>query len=219
MLDLRLLGDRMFRGANTTNILATAALMGMLFTLPLFLQQYRGLSAFESGLTSFPQALGLVAIMPIAGALYKRGGPRRLILVGLTGATVTAALFVLVDAETDLWLIRGLLFARGLTLGLALLPLQTTTFATISFAETGRASALFNTARQFAASLGVAILATVLVVQHSLAPGDPLRGFHDAFVAGTVLSVLAVVAGLLIRDEDALYSVAARRTLRAPGEA
>jgi EmrB/QacA subfamily drug resistance transporter len=220
MLDLRLLGDRMFRGANFTNILATAALMGMLFTLPLFLQQFRGLSALESGLTSFPQALGLVAIMPVAGALYKKTGPRRLILVGLSGAAVTAALFVLVDGRTDLWLIRGLLFVRGLTLGLALLPLQTTTFATISFAETGRASALFNTARQVAASLGVAILATVLVAQQRLATGDELRGFHDAFVAGTVLSVLAVVAGLLIRDEDALYSVASRRTLsRAPGEA
>ncbi len=220
MLDLRLLGDPMFRGANFTNVLATAALMGMLFTLPLFLQQFRGLSALESGLTSFPQALGLVAIMPVAGMLYRKTGPRRLILVGLSGAAVTAALFVLVDQHTDLWLIRGLLFVRGLTLGLALLPLQTTTFATISFAETGRASALFNTARQVAASLGVAILATVLVAQHQVSVAGELRGFHDAFIAGTVLSVLAVVAGLLIRDEDALYSVAGRRTLsRAPGEA
>jgi uncharacterized membrane protein len=79
---------------------------------------------------------------------------------------------------------------------------------------------LFNTARQVAASLGVAILATVLVAQHQLAPAGELGGFHDAFVAGTVLSVLAVVAGLLIRDQDALYSMAGRRTLsRAPGEA
>jgi EmrB/QacA subfamily drug resistance transporter len=220
LLELRLLGDRMFRGANATNVLATAALMGMLFTLPLFLQQFRGLSALESGLTSFPQALGLVAVMPLAGALYKRSGPRRLILVGLSGAALTAALFLLVDQDTDLWTIRGLLFVRGLALGLAMLPLQTTTFAAISFADTGRASALFNTGRQVAASLGVAILATVLVVQHTLAPTDQLRGFHDAFIAGTVLSVLAVVASLLIRDADALYSVAARRTLsRAPGEA
>jgi sugar phosphate permease len=161
-----------------------------------------------------------VAILPVAGTLYKKTGPRRLILVGLSGAALTAALFVLVDGQTDLWLIRALLFVRGLTLGLALLPLQTTTFATISFAQTGRASALFNTARQVAASLGVAILATVLVAQHQLAAANELRGFQEAFVAGTVLSVLAVVAGLLIRDEDALYSVAGRRTLsRAPGEA
>jgi EmrB/QacA subfamily drug resistance transporter len=222
MLDLRLLGDRMFRGANVTNVLATAALMGMLFTLPLFLQQFRGLSAFESGLTSFPQALGLVAIMPVAGKLYQRTGPRRLILTGLSGAAITAALFVLVDQDTELWLIRGLLFARGLALGLALLPLQTTTFATITSADTGRASALFNTARQFAASLGVAILATLLITHDPVSAGVQLRGFHDAFVAGTVLSVLSVAAGLLIRDKDAVFSVAGQRSLsRAPqpGEA
>lgn len=217
MLDLRLLGDRMFRHANLTNVLATAGLIGMLFTLPLFLQQFRGLSAWESGLTSFPQALGLVTILPLAGYLYSRIGPRKLVVVGLSGATITAALFMLVDGATDLWLIRALLYARGLTLGLALLPLQTTTFATISSSDTGRASALFNTARQVASSLGVAILATVLVAGHHAYPTDQLLGFHNTFAAGTLLSILSVAAGLLIRDEDTLYSPARRRTLsRAP---
>jgi MFS family permease len=213
MLDLRLLRDPMFRSANLTNFLATAGLMGMLFLLPLFLQQLRGLSALESGLTSFPQAFGLVCVMPLAGHLYGRFGPRRLILAGLSGATVTAALFLLVDLETDLWLIRGLLFVRGLMLGLALLPLQTTVFATISSRDTGRASAFFNTTRQVAASLGVALLATVLVASSPSHTADLLPGFHAAFAVATVVGVLSVLAGLLVRDEDALYSEARDRTL------
>jgi EmrB/QacA subfamily drug resistance transporter len=220
MLDLRLFRDRMFRGANVTNVLATAGLMGMLFVVPLFLQQLRGLSALESGLTSFPQALGLISIMPLAGWLYGRVGPRRLIVVGLTGATLTAALFVLVDLDTDLWWIRAVLYLRGLAFGLALLPLQTTTFATIRSADTGRASALFSSARQVASSLGVALLASVLVAgaHGALAHGAPalaadgatdaaraaLLGFQYAFAAAALVGLVATAAALAIHDEDAL---------------
>jgi EmrB/QacA subfamily drug resistance transporter len=210
MLDLTLLRDRMFRGANLTNFLATSGLIGMLFVTQLFLQQARGLSALQAGLTSFPQALGLVTVLPLAGRLYPRVGPRRLILLGLALATATALLFVWVDLDTDLWVIRSAMYARGLAFGLALLPLQTATFATISSRDTGRASALFNSVRQVAASFGVAILATVLVARAA----ETLVGFHAAFAVGTVLGGLSVVAALLIRDQDALFSRADERTLK-----
>jgi EmrB/QacA subfamily drug resistance transporter len=217
MLDLRLFSNRMFRNANLTNVPAMAGLIGMLFLIPLFLQQLRGLSALESGLTSFPQALGLVSIMPLAGRLYSRVGPRRLIVLGLAGATVTAAVFLLLDLETDLWVIRGVLYVRGLSLGLALLPLQTTTFSTISSRDTGRASALFSSVRQVASSVGVAVLATVLVGRTRVHAGElagaaatvkagaplaGLLGFRDAFAVAAVLGAFSVAAGLLIRDDD-----------------
>jgi EmrB/QacA subfamily drug resistance transporter len=210
MLDLRLLSDRMFRSANLTNFLATSGLIGMLFVTQLFLQQARGLSALQSGLTSFPQALGLVTVLPLAGRLYPRVGPRRLILLGLTLATATALIFVWIDLETDLWLIRLAMYARGLAFGMALLPLQTATFATISSRDTGRASALFNSVRQVAASFGVAVLATVLVA----IAAESLGGFHAAFAVGTLLGGLSVAAALLIRDQDALFSRADERTLK-----
>src|SRR5205823_13401738 len=60
MLQLRLLGDRMFRNATMVMLLMIGTMMGVLFLLPLYLQQLRGLSALESGLTTFPQALGMV---------------------------------------------------------------------------------------------------------------------------------------------------------------
>ncbi|HEU5317071.1 MAG TPA: DHA2 family efflux MFS transporter permease subunit, partial [Chloroflexota bacterium] len=103
MLDLRLFRNGLFRGVTATTVLTTAGLTGMLFLLQLYLQQARGLSAQEAGLTSFPQALGLVSAIPAAGLLYRRVGARRLVLAGVTGATATAALFLLVDLSTGLW--------------------------------------------------------------------------------------------------------------------
>ena len=48
----------------------------MLFYIPLFFQQAQGLGAFETGLLLLPQALVMAVIMPLAGQLYDRIGPR-----------------------------------------------------------------------------------------------------------------------------------------------
>ena len=87
-----------------------------------------------------------------------------------------------------------MLFARGLGFGLALLPLQTATFANVSLSATGRASALFNTARQVAASLGVAALASVL------ASASSVTDFHTAFAASAILGFAATGAALRLPD-------------------
>src|SRR5262249_58569734 len=78
----------------------------------------------------------------------------------LAGLTATSALFLLVRLDTDLWWIRGIMFLRGVSLSFATVASQAATFATIRSEETGRASSLFNTNRQVAGSVGVAVLAT-----------------------------------------------------------
>jgi EmrB/QacA subfamily drug resistance transporter len=194
MLDLHLLEERVFATTNITHVLTVAGLVGTLFLIPLYLQGLRGLSAWESGLTSFPQAVGLVCAMPIAGFLYPRVGARPLAFSGLLVTAATALLLVATNLDTDLWAIRLVLFSRGLGFGVALLPLQTATFANVPLSTTGRASALFNTARQVSASLGVAALASVL------ASATTLTDFHFAFGASAILGLAAAGAALRVPD-------------------
>jgi EmrB/QacA subfamily drug resistance transporter len=192
MLDLRLLDDAFFSTVNVTHVLATAGLVGVLFLVPLYLQQLRGLSALASGLTSVPQALGLLCMIPCASVLFGRCGARPLVAIGMAGTTLTAALLVLMNLTTDLWWVRLILFARGLSFGLVLLPLQTAAFARVGSAATGHASALFNTGRHVAASLGVAALASALAL------GGGIVGFQAAFAAGAVLGLLGTVSAVRI---------------------
>jgi EmrB/QacA subfamily drug resistance transporter len=205
ILHLRLFGDRMFRFANLTMFMVYAMLLGVLFLLPLFLQELLGLSALESGLTTFPQALGMLLMVPVTGRLYPRVGPRRMLVIALVGITITSALFLLVDLETNLWWIRAIMFLRGVSMSFAIVAAQAAAFASIRSEETGRASALFNTNRQVAASIGVAVLATVLNDHSSVA------AFHYAFAASIVFGLLGIAFALLIRDQDAAAS------LRFPG--
>jgi EmrB/QacA subfamily drug resistance transporter len=205
ILRLRLLGDRMFRFANLTMFMVYAMLLGVLFLLPLFLQELLHLSALESGLTTFPQALGMLLMVPVTGRLYPRVGPRRMLVIALVGITITSALFLLVNLETSLWWIRAIMFLRGISMSFAIVAAQAAAFASIRSKETGRASALFNTNRQVAASIGVAALATVLGDHSSVA------AFHHAFAASIVFGLLGIFFAMLIHDEDAAASMRASR--------
>jgi hypothetical protein len=143
--------------------------------------------------------------------LYVTVGPRRLISTGLLGTAAIMALCTQIEFATDLWLVRLLMFGAGCAMAAVFLPLNAATFARISSADTGRASAIFNTQRRVAAASGVAILATTLtVVDPSLARlssvgagADRLTAFHVVFLIDAVIAVAGAVVALAIRDADA----------------
>lgn len=208
MLDLRLLGDRMFRTTNLVSLCSQGSFVGLIFLMPLYLQNLRGQSALASGLTTFPQALGVMASSQISGRLYPYVGPRRLIAGGLGAAGLTVALFMMLDAATDLWWIRLLMFLRGASVGFSFVPLQAASYARIPPAASGRASSIFAAQRQVSISIGVAVLATIVAsfvpLVGPIADIDrALTGFHVAFAATAGLSLLAAIVALTIHDHDA----------------
>lgn len=223
MVDIRLFRNKLFRAANAVQFTGFGGFAGALFLLPLLLQAEMGLSPLESGLTTFPQAIGVAMMAQPAQRLYRRFGPRRLMMAGLTGATLTTVAFLLVDLETSQWWIRLIMFLRGCSFAPMMVSLQAATYATIRREDTGRATAIFNAGQQVASSLGVAILATALsnrFLHYGAALGDPttrhaaLLAFHDAFIPAAALSALGiVVAAVLVDDKEAAGTM---RPARAP---
>jgi sugar phosphate permease len=136
-----------------------------------------------------------------------------MLAIGLAGLCLTSALFLLVGLDTSLWFIRGIMFLRGVAMSFALVASQTATFSSIKSEETGRASALFNTNRQVAASVGVAVLTTVLTEATAALGGSgasaqvQVLAFHDAFAASILFGVLGILFALRIHDEDAAASL------------
>jgi len=213
MVDINLLRNKLFRAANAVQFTGFGGFAGALFLLPLMLQAEMGLSPLESGLATFPQAIGVAAMAQPAQRLYRRIGPRRLMMAGLTGVMLTTLAFLLVDIETSQWWIRLIMFLRGCSFAPMMVSLQAATYATISPQDTGRATAIFNAGQQVASSLGVAILATALsnrFMHYGAALGDPatrhgaLLAFHDAFIPAVALTALGiVVAAMLVNDKEA----------------
>jgi EmrB/QacA subfamily drug resistance transporter len=217
MLALRLLRERMFRVANVVTMLAFSSFVGLLFLMPLFFQELLGMSAIESGLAVLPQAVGTLITSQLCGRWYHTVGPRRLLFGGLLTVSFVSFGFLAVDLDSSFWVIRGLMFARGLGLGFVFTPIQAAGYANIAPADTGRASSIFASLRQISASLGVAVLATVLVESRGrFAEGArsetaqraaSLDAFHFSFVVGSMLVLFAASAALLIRDRDVAHTM------------
>jgi EmrB/QacA subfamily drug resistance transporter len=219
MLDLRLYRDRLFRATNVVVFMASGSLLGLVFLLPLFLQQLRGLTALETGLTTFPQAIGMMVLAGFVGRIYPHVGPRRLMIFGMSSTALVTACFVFVDLDTNLWWIRGLMFARGMSMAFAFIPMQAASFATIAPSDTGRASSLFSTQRQVGAAFGVALLATILasrtntLVAEALPNGEAavvdaqVSAYHQAMFASALLAAVGIIAALFVRDSDAAPSM------------
>jgi EmrB/QacA subfamily drug resistance transporter len=217
MIDLRLLGDRLFRTTNLISFFASAGFLGLLFVGPLFLQEARGVSALTSGLTTFPEALGVLLSTQIVARLYPVVGPRRLMAAGLTGVALAMALLCLMGIDTSLWLMRTLMFLIGAGMAYCFLPVQAAAFATISPVATGRASAIYNAQRQLGAALGVAVLSSVLSFIGPTQQGangstlPNLAAYHAAFLAASALALIAACIALTVHDSDAAATMQSRR--------
>ena len=206
MLALRLFRYRLFRATNIVMAFGMASFIGLTFVLPLYLQGLRGLDPLDSGLTTFPQAIGILISSQIAGRIYGRVGPApadhrrharrrrrrwpRSCCVGL---------------DTDLWWIRGgdLRYAAWRWAS-GSCPSQAASYAEIPPADNGRASAIFSTQRQMSVSIGIALMATVLTSFTTLtaAPTDPeqaLTGYHWTFAVATGLALIAALLACPVR--------------------
>jgi MFS family permease len=209
LIDLRLYRDRLFAVGNLVLFLLNGAFFGIVFLLPQLLQAERGLTPLASGLATFPTALGIMLAAPLVGRLYPRVGPRRLVMAGAALAVVAALALRLIDLETDLWQIRLQMLPLGIAFGFVFIPIQAASFANISPALTGRATAAYNAVRQLATACGTALLATVLsdrLAQHGAVFGAPatrigaVAAFHDTFAVAGLLALLSFGAAALISD-------------------
>jgi EmrB/QacA subfamily drug resistance transporter len=217
MVDLRLLSGRLFRSTNIVMFLAAAAFLGMLYLVPLYFQDARGMTALQSGLSTFPEAFGVMIGAQFASRLiYPRTGPRRHITGGLLGLAVCMLALTQVGVATNLWPIRGLMFLLGFMMAQVMVPNQAASFAMITPESMGRASTFFNTMRQLGSATGVAILSTVLIGVGSTqasggsAPPD-ITAYHLAFFTAALFALVAAGFSLTIHDSDAAETIVRRR--------
>ena len=221
MVDLHLLRERLFRSTNCVMFLAAAAFLGMLYLIPLYFQDARGLSALQSGLSTFPEAIGVMIGAQFASRLiYPRVGPRRHITGGLVGLAVCLLLLTQISLTTNLWLIRALMFVLGWMMAQVMVPNQAASFAQITPESMGRASTFFNTMRQVGSATGVAVLSTVLIGVGSAhgtgATASPdITAYHFAFLTAAVFALAAAAFSLTIHDADAAETIV-RRARRRP---
>ena len=171
-VDEPLLDVRVFRYWAFTNslLLITVLSVGLftvLFYIPLFFQQAQGMGAFETGLLLLPQALIMGVLMPIAGFLYDKIGPRWPATIGLLIVAVGTYLLCTTTVDSSNESLMWLLTFRAAGMGLCMMPIMTGGIAVIPPSLVSHAGAFNNVVQRTTAALGLAVLTAMVTSQQA----------------------------------------------------
>jgi DHA2 family multidrug resistance protein len=137
-------------------------LYGATVLIPIYLQQLLGYSALDAGWAMLPRGLGSFIAMPFVGILLSKIEPRKLLFVGLSVAAYSLWWLSKVNLNAGYWDVFWPQFVQGMSMGFVFVPLTTVTHATISKEQMGNATSLFNLMRNIGASIGIAMVTTML---------------------------------------------------------
>ena len=179
----------LFRSAGFTwgTILATLvsfAMFGIMFAMPQYFQEVRGADAFGSGLRMLPMIGGMLAGM-VGGTRLQSprrnsaglpgeplAGARSMVAIGFTVMAAGLALGAFTNVTSGTGFAAAWFALTGLGLGVAMPSAMNAALGALSADRSGAGSALITAMRQVGATIGVAVLGTVLnnVYQARLAP-------------------------------------------------
>jgi EmrB/QacA subfamily drug resistance transporter len=162
LLELRVFKSRDFDLAIICQWTGQAALFGAIFLMPLFLQEVRGYSPFDTGLTLLPQALAAGLFMPIGGRLFDKIGARPLVVIGLGLVAISTYILSHISVTTTSAELIFPLALRGAGMGLMMMPLNTHLLNAAPRELISRVTSLTNALQQVVSSLAIAGLATIL---------------------------------------------------------
>ncbi|HEX2994199.1 MAG TPA: DHA2 family efflux MFS transporter permease subunit [Anaerolineales bacterium] len=162
MTSLRLFANPIFLNAALVGYVATIAMFGAEFLMPVYLQAFRGRTALETGFILLAIAIPSGIATPLAGRLYDKIGPRMNLIVGFTILCVNTWQLSLIGATTPISYIIFLLALRGLAFGLTLQTSFVAALSSIPLDNLPRGSSLVNSTRFVVQAVAVAAMATIV---------------------------------------------------------
>jgi hypothetical protein len=204
LLDLALFGIPSFRNGNLTAAVVSLGEFGLLFALPLWFQNVRGYTAFETGLALLPLAVGSFLASGFGGQLAQRRGAPLVVRLGIVLEVLgVAGIGVVLRPDAAWWVTVPFLFVYGMGVGLATAQLTGVALVDVPVEQSGQGSGTQSTSRQIGSALGIAVLGTVLFVSlggllgHRLDAATSLpAGPRDRVVSAVVSSAGAAITGL-----------------------
>ena len=207
-LELRVFKSKIFTIAAVLAGVTNMAMIGAEMVLPLYIQNIRGESAFHSGLMLLPGALVMGLMMPITGAIFDKRGARKLAITGMFILTSATLPFAFLTSKTPVIVIVVLYAIRMFGISMVMMPVTTSGMNALPAHLISHGTAVNNTFRQVASSIGTAILISVLtnVTKNNLptksileatplaykdqAINATLSGYHAAFLVAVIFGFI-----------------------------
>jgi MFS family permease len=165
LLDRSLLKIEALRGGLSSLCAQQLILMGTFFVLPVYLQVVLGFDAFETGKRLFPMSLSMLAAALTGPKLAARFAPRAVVQVGLAAMAIAALVLVgTIDVTLNGTAFAVSLIFFGIGAGLLISQLGNVIMSSAPPEQTNEAGGLQGTAQNLGASLGTALIGSVLLL-------------------------------------------------------
>ena len=177
LLDLGLFHIASFRNGSIAAGIISMGEFGLLFAIPLWLQNVEGLNAISSGLVILWLAGGAFLASGIAGGLGSKVTGVQLVRAGVV-LELIGVLGIAVFANTGQgWgPIAPFLLLYGIGVGFATAQLTGVIMAGVPLEKIGQASGSQSTVRQIGSALGIAVLGTILFTSTQASAEERIRG-------------------------------------------
>lgn len=205
MLEFRVFKNFIFTLSVILPMIAFMGLIGAETLIPLYMQNMRDFTAMEAGIAILPGALVNGMMSPITGLIFDRFGARWLSVIGFTIITVTTFAFSNLSVETSMFMVMLLYAIRMFGISMVMMPATTAGLNQLPKELIPHGTAMTNTMRQVAASIGTAIVITVMTTTGAAAEHKPnipypmIHGVNVAFMIITVLSAIGIVLSFFIK--------------------
>jgi len=144
-------------------VMVSVSLFGSVFVLPVFLQGTLRMTAWQTGMIILPGALATAVSMALSGKISRFLDARLLVASGSVFFFASMWMLSRITAQAGTGDFFWPLILRGLGLGVVFVPLTTITLSGLDLREIPQATGVSNFFRQLGASLGIALMATLLV--------------------------------------------------------
>jgi EmrB/QacA subfamily drug resistance transporter len=200
MVPMRLFRAPAFSASVAASFLFYAAMYGVLFLLPQFLQTTLGFGPLGAGLRLLPWTATLFVTAPVAGAVVNKFGERPLVVTGLTMQAIGLGWIAMLAAPGTAFpaLVAPLVLA-GVGVSMAMPAAQNAIIGSVAVTEIGKASGVFNMARFLGGMFGIAAMVAVFSAQSGIGSATGFSvGFAPAMMVAATLSLLGAFAGFAL---------------------
>lgn len=200
MVPMRLFASRALASGMSASVLFYAAMYGVLFLLPQFLQTTLGFDAFGAGLRLLPWTATLFITAPVAGAVVNRFGERLLVVTGLLMQAIGLGwIAAIVSPSVPYSALVTPLVLAGVGVSMAMPAAQNAILSSVAVAEMGKASGIFNMGRFLGGMFGIAALVASFSANGAVDSAAHFeRGFAAAMSLAATLSLAGAIAGLFL---------------------
>ena len=157
VVNVRLFLNRNFAIGAISLTISSVAFFSSVVVIPLWLQNYMGYTALQSGMTTSTLGLSILFIAPILGSVLNKLDARKVVVAGFILFSITAVLTGNYTPDVTSTYISISRFLTGIGLGMFFIPLNTITLSNIQPEDMAGASGLYNFTRNIGNSFGTSL--------------------------------------------------------------